>query len=335
VAEPVIKIAGEEVTVGRFSFVDEDIAAYLENQSKDHRTKTVRDAIIIGMKVMLDQQVSLSTDAVLQKVEERINHILTNPAFQDEGSPFAHLIAEFKELKVEIQDKKSKKKHASYNKGDTYEDYIENLLKEELGFSANIFRTGSAPTDKGKRSKPGDISLVLNSNTQYATHIAIEAKDRAKTGLTIKGLRNETERIISERKVPVVVWAISNELAQKLLQSGAIDWNIEYGYVIVNIDPEKPEQARPLLGAAIRVAQLVHEWQLKVGRPIDLQSAHELVVRLNMRLLKINEITSSLKTIESAQKDASDASTSLKNLLKKDIDDFVAELGPSSLAGQQ
>lgn len=334
-AEPVVRIDGEQINVGRFSLVDADIAAFLKNQSKDHRTKTVRDAIIIGMKVMLDQQVSLSTEAVLDKVEQRINEILTNPDFQEAGSPFADLRSALDELTEEIREKKSKKKQASYDKGETYEEYIESLLKEEFGFFAKIYRTGSTPTGKGSKAKPGDIHLSLNSGTAYETHLSIEAKDRVRDGLNIRQLRTETERIISERKVSVVVWAISNDLASKLIQSGAIDWNIDYGYVIVNADPDQPEKARPLLGAAVRVAQLVNQWQLKVDRQFDLQAAHEFLGKIRLRLQKIKEITASLNVIGSAQKEANAASEALYQALNSDIETFTAELGPSAVAGQE
>ena len=333
--EPVVRVDGDKVTVGRFTFVDPDIAEYLEAESKDNRTKVVRDAIIIGMKVMLDQRVSLSTEAVLDKVEQRVNEILTNPDFQKTGSPFANLRSALDELTKEIRENKSKKKLASYDKGDTYEEYIESLLKEEFGYSAKIYRTGSTPTRKGNKAKPGDIHLSLNSGVAYETNFAIEAKDRARDGLSIRQLRTETERIISERKVSVVVWAISNDLASKLIQSGTIDWNIDYGYVIVNADPDQPEKARPLLGAAVRVAQLVNQWQLKVDRQFDLQAAHEFLGKLRLRLQKIKDITASLNVIGSAQKEANAASEALYQALNSDIETFTAELGPSAVAGQE
>lgn len=328
-AIPVISIDGDEVTVGRFTFVDSDIAEYLEAESKDKRTKVVRDAIIIGMKVMLDQQVSRSVDAALDKVEQRVNEILTNPELQKEGSPFAALRDALDNLTEEIRDKKNKKKHGSYDKGDAYEEYIEGLLTDEFGFSAKIYRTGSMPSGRGKRAKPGDINLSLNVGTTYETHFAIEAKDRVKDGLSKPKLIQETERIIAERKVPVVVWAISNELASKFIQTGAIDWNIRHGYVIVNADPDKPEQARPLLGAAVNVAQLVYQWQSNVDRQFDKQSALEFLQSVKLRLKKIDEIKSSLKTIGEAQSHAVTASEALYGALKDDIKAFTADLGPN------
>jgi hypothetical protein len=329
VAEPVIRIDGDEVTVGKFTFVDPDIAEYLEAESKDNRTKVVRDAIIIGMKVMLDQRVSLSTESVLDRVEQRINEILTDPKLQAEKSPFAKLLNEFETLKDEIKDKKGNQKYSSQGIGDTYEDYVENLLKTEFGYAAQILRTGAKRASKNQPAKPGDFRMRLNTDAQNEIHFAIEAKDVQKNGLSIEKVKADTERTIMERRVPVVIWALSNEPASRLIQQGAIDWNIDCGYVLVNVDSERPEQARPLLGAAVRVAQLVYQWQSKVDQQFDLQSAHDFFGRIRTRLLKISKITEQLNIIGSAHEEAVNLSKALYQALSADLEEFAEKLEPN------
>ncbi len=325
-AEPVIRIDADEVTVGRFTFVDPDIAEYLEAESRDNRSKVVRDAIIIGMKVMLDQRVSLSTESVLDRVEKRINEILTDPKLQAEESPFARLLDEFESLKDEIKEKRGKQKYSSQHIGDTYEDYVENLLKSEFGYSAQILRTGAKRASKGKPGKPGDFRMRLNTGARNEVHFAIEAKDVQKKSLGIEDVKADTERTIMERKVPVVIWALSNEPASRLIQQGAIDWSIDFGYVLVNVDPEQPEKARPLLGAAVQVAQLVYQWQSKVDQQFDVQSAHDFFGRIRTRLLKISKITEQLNIIGSAHKDAVNLSEALYQSLSADLHEFAEKL---------
>ena len=325
-AEPVVHVDGNAVTVGRFTFVDPDIAEYLAAESKDNRTKVVRDAIIIGMKVMLDQRVSLSTEAVLERVEQRINEILTDPKLQAEGSPFATLLDEFEKLKEQITDKKRKQKYSSQHIGDTYEDYVESLLKSEFGYSAQILRTGAKRASKNQPGKPGDFRMRLNTGAQNEIHFAIEAKDVQKKSLGIEDVKADTERTIMERKVPVVIWALSNEPASRLIQQGAIDWSIDFGYVLVNVDPEQPEKARPLLGAAVQVAQLVYQWQSKVDQQFDVQSAHDFFGKIRTRLLKISKITEQLNIIGSAHEQASNLSEALYRALSADLQEFAEKL---------
>ncbi len=328
VAEPVIRVDGDEVTVGKFTFVDSDIAEYLEAESKDNRTKVVRDAIIIGMKVMLDQRVSLSTESVLDRVEKRINEILTDPKLQAEESPFAMLLNEFEKLREQIQDKKGKQKHSSQGIGDKYEEYVESLLKSEFGFSAQILRTGAKRASKHQPGKPGDFRIRLNTDAQNEIHFAIEAKN-VQSGLSIEKVKAETERTIMERKVPVVIWALGKESSSRLIQSGAIDWSIDFGYVLVEVDLEQPEQARPLLGAAVRVAQLVYQWQSTVDRQFDVQSAHDFFGKIRTRLLKISKIREQLNIIGTAHHEADTLSETLYDALKADIKEFSEKLEPS------
>ena len=327
--EPVIRIDGDEVTVGKFTFIDSDIAEYLEAESKDNRAKVARDAIIIGMKVMLDQRVSLSTESVLDRVETRISEILSDPKLQAEGSPFAVLLNEFEDLREQIKDKKGKQKYGSQGIGDNYEEYVESLLKSEFGFSAQILRTGAKRASKHQPGKPGDFRIRLNTDLQNEVHFAIEAKN-VQSGLSIEKVKTDTERTILERKVPVVIWALGKEPASRLIQSGAIDWSIDFGYVLVEVHPEQPEQARPLLGAAVRVAQLVYQWQSKVDRQFDIQSAHDFFGRIRTRLLKISKITEQLNIIGSAHEEAVKLSKALYQALSADLEEFAEKLEPNS-----
>jgi hypothetical protein len=329
VAEPVIRIDGDEVTVGKFTFVDSDIAEFLEAESKDNRTKIVRDAVIVGMKVMLDQRVSLSTESVLDRVETRINEILTDPKLQAEGSPFARLLEEFELLKKEVKEKRGKQKYSSHDKGDTYEEYVESLLQSEFGFSAQIIRTGTKRASKNQAPRPGDFRIRLNTDSQNEVHFAIEAKDVQKRSLGIEDVKRDTERTIMERKVPVVIWALSKEPASRLIQFGAIDWSIDLGYVLVEVDREQPEQARPLLGAAVRVAQMVYQWQSKVDQQFDVQSAHDFFGKIRTRLLKISKIREQLNIIGSAHKEAEDLSKAVFEALRDDVKDFAEKLEPN------
>lgn len=334
-AEPTVRIDGDEVTVGKFTFVDSDIAEYLEAESKDNRTKVVRDAIIIGMKVMLDQRISLSTETVLDRVEQRINEILTDPKLQAEESPFARLLDEFESLKEAIKDKRGKQKYSSQHIGDTYEKYVESLLNAEFGYSAQILRTGAKRASKNQPGKPGDFRIRLNTDAQNEVHFAIEAKDVQKRSLGIEDVKTDTERTITERKVPVVIWALSKEPASRLIQHGSIDWSVDYGYVLVEVDPERPDQARPLLGAAVRVAQLVYRWKSKADQEFDVQSAHDFFGKIRTRLLKISKIREQLSIIGSAHKEAEDLSKAVFEALRDDVKEYAAKLEPIESNGAE
>ena len=289
-AEPIIEIDGDEITVGSFTFSDPDIAEFLEKEGAENRGVLVRDAVFMGLKVFLNERVSLATDTILEKVENRINEILTDPGLQEAGSPFGEILSELTKLKTALTQQSGKREFGSKAKGDAYEDFIEALLKEEFGHAANIVQTGAQPAASGRRGKKGDISLLLNAGTPHEQRIAIEAKDDK--ALNIEEVKRATRVTIQQRKVPVVLWAVNKEIGQKLVQDGAIDWNIDAGYVLVTADQSDPERARPLLGAAARLAQLIYQWKLRVDRTIDNQSALEYFARIKTRLQQIKEIRS-------------------------------------------
>ena len=323
-AEPIIEIDGDEITVGSFTFSDPDIAEFLEKEGAENRGVLVRDAVFMGLKVFLNERVSLATDTILEKVENRINEILTDPGLQEAGSPFGEILSELTKLKTALTQQSGKREFGSKAKGDAYEDFIEALLKEEFGHAANIVQTGAQPAASGRRGKKGDISLLLNAGTPHEQRIAIEAKDDK--ALNIEEVKRATRVTIQQRKVPVVLWAVNKEIGQKLVQDGAIDWNIDAGYVLVTADQSDPERARPLLGAAARLAQLIYQWKLRVDRTIDNQSALEFFARIKTRLQQIKEISSELTTIGNSQRRAADFSASLYQDLSDDVKDFQEKM---------
>jgi|694.fasta_scaffold68717_2 hypothetical protein len=323
-AEPIIEIDGDEITVGSFTFSDPDIAEYLEKEGAENRGVIVRDAVFMGLKVFLNERVSLATDTILAKVENRINEILTDPGLQEEGSPFGEILSEITDLKNKLVQQSARQEFGSKAKGDAYEDFIEALLIEEFGHTANVVKTGAQRAAAGRPGKKGDISLHLNAGTPYEQRIAIEAKDDKK--LSIEDVKRDTSTTIQQRNVPVVLWAVSKELGQKLLQDGAIDWNIDAGYVLVTADRSDPEKARPLLGAAARLAQLTYQWKLRVDRTIDTQSALEFFARIKTRLQRIKEISGELTTIGNSQQKAAQYSESLYQDLSNDVNEFQEKL---------
>ena len=332
-AEPVVQIDGDEIAIGSFTLVDGDIAEHLQKESPDHQASIVRDAVLIGMKVILNERVSLATDTILAKVETRINEILANPVLQDAGTPFRNVLDAIAALKNEIDKQKNKQTYASKAKGDAYEDYIMELLETEYGHAANIVKTATKRAIAGRPGQKGDIALTLNPGTTHELKIVVEAKHREPDGLSIERVKHETAATIQQRKAPVVVWALSTELGHKLMQEGAIDWSIDFGYVMVIADQDAPERARPLLGAAIRVAQLVHQWQIRVDRQIDGQFTLDFFARIKTRLQKIKEISGELTTIGEAQERAARVSTALYKELNEDVKDFSDKLTLSGVGG--
>jgi hypothetical protein len=327
-AEPIIEIDGDEITVGSFTFADPDIAEYLEKEGAENRGVLVRDAVFMGLKVFLNERVSLATDTILEKVENRINEILTDPGLQEAGSPFGEILSELTKLKTALTQQSGKREFGSKAKGDAYEDFIEALLKEEFGHAANIVQTGAQPAASGRRGKKGDISLHLNAGTPHEQRIAIEAKDDK--ALNIEEVKRATKVTIQQRNVPVVLWAVNREIGQRLVQDGAIDWNIDAGYVLVMADQSDPEKARPLLGAAARIAQLIYQWKIRVDQALDTQSALEFFARIKTRLQRIKEISGELTTIGNSQQKAAEYSASLYQDLSNDVKDFQAKLGQLS-----
>ena len=323
-AEPIIEIDGDEITVGSFTFSDPDIAEYLEKEGAENRGVLVRDAVFMGLKVFLNERVSLATDTILEKVENRINEILTDPGLQEQGSPFGEILNEIEELKEALTQQAAKRVFGSKAKGDAYEDFIEALLIEEFGHTANVVKTGAQRAAAGRPGKKGDISLHLNAGTSYEQKIAIEAKDDKK--LSIEDVKRDTSATIQQRNVPVVRWAVNKELGQKLVQEGAIDWNIDAGYVLVMADQSDPEKARPLLGAAARIAQLIYQWKIRVDQTLDTQSALEFFARIKTRLQRIKEISGELTTIGNSQQKAAEYSTSLYQDLSNDVKGFQEKL---------
>jgi len=327
-AEPIIEIDGDEITVGSFTFSDPDIAEYLQKEHAGSRGVLVRDAVFMGLKVFLNERVSLATDTILEKVENRINEILTDPGLQTEGSPFGEVLKELQSLKTALTQQNAKREYGSKAKGDAYEDFIEALLIEEFGHTANVVKTGAQRANAGRPGKKGDISLHLNAGTSHEQRIAIEAKDTKALG--IEDVKRDTAATIQQRNVPVVLWAVNKDLGHRLVQEGAIDWNIDAGYVLVMADQSDPEKARPLLGAAARIAQLIYQWKIRVDQTIDTQSALEFFARIKTRLQRIKEISGELTTIGNSQQKAAEYSASLYQDLSNDVKDFQDKLGQLS-----
>ena len=321
---PVVEINGNEITVGYFTFSDPDIAEYLEKAGAENRGVLIRDAVFMGLKVFLNERVSLATDAILEKVENRINEILTDPGLQTEGSPFGEVLKELESLKTTLTQQNAKREFGSKAKGDAYEDFIEALLMEEFGHTANIVKTGAQRAAAGRPGKKGDIALHLSTGTPYEQRIAVEAK--VKASLNIEEVKRDTAATIQQRNVPVVLWAVNKEVGQRLVQEGAIDWNIDAGYVLVMADQSDPEKARPMLGAAARIAQLIYQWKIRVDQTIDSQSALEFFARIKTRLQRIKEISGELTTIGNSQQKAAEYSASLYQDLSNDVKEFQEKL---------
>jgi two-component sensor histidine kinase len=102
-------------------------------------------------------------------------------------------------------------------------------------------------------------------------------------------------------------------------------------------DQSDPEKARPLLGAAARIAQLIYQWKIRVDQTIDTQSALEFFARIKTRLQRIKEISGELTTIGNSQQKAAEYSASLYQDLSNDVKDFqdkLGQLGGSSVEDQ-
>lgn len=322
--KPTIDIEDDEITVGKFTFSDPDISAYLEKESAESRGVLVYDAVFMGLKVFLNERVSLATDTILEKVQNRIDDILTNPDLQSEDTPLGKIFKELSDLRTTITTTKAQKTFGSKAKGDAYEDFIEELLIEEFGHSANVVKTGAQRAAAGRPGKKGDIALHLNAGTPFEQRIAIEAKDTKV--LSIEDVKRDTSATIQQRNVPVVLWAVNKELGQKLIQDGSIAWSIDAGYVLVSVDQSDPEKGRPLLGAAARLAQVIYQWKLRVDRTLDIQSALEFFARINTRLQRIKEISAELTTIGNSQQKAAEFSTALYQDLNNDVKEFQEKL---------
>jgi hypothetical protein len=121
----------------------------------------------------------------------------------------------------------------------------------------------------------------------------------------------------------VVLWVLPRPLGEKLMQDGAIQWSVDLGYVMVIADEEKPDMAQPMLGAAVRVAQLVYHWRTKMQGEFNLKSAEEFVSRMKTRLNSIKQITTKLDAIGTSQNEAYLLSQALYQELNRDLQEFA------------
>jgi len=321
--DPVVNIQGDEIKIGPFMVIDADVAEHLESESPEGQSRAIRDAVFIGMKVILNERVSLATDTILDRVERRINDLLGNPDLQVEGTPFGAIISEITQLREDIRDQKYKKKYSSSEKGSDYEDFVAGLLKEEFGTSVNVVQTGAQRAAKGLPGKKGDLTIQLNPETSFELKIAIEAKNRDAKSFNIEVLKRETVMTLEQRDVPVVLWALPRPLGEKFMQDGAIQWSVDLGYVMVIADEENPGVAQPMLGAAVRVAQLVYHWRTKMQGEFNLKSAEEFVSRMKTRLNSIKQITTKLDAIGTSQNEAYLLSQTLYQELNGDLQEFA------------
>lgn len=320
---PVISIRGDEITVGSFVVISADIADHLGSESPEGQSRAIRDAVVIGMKVILNERVSLATDTILDRVERQINDLLGNPDLQEEGTPFGAIISEITQLREEIREQKFKKKYLASEKGSEYEDFVAGLLKAEFGNSVNVVQTGAQRATKVLPGKKGDLTIQLNPETPFELKIAVEAKNRDAKSFNIEVLKRETSTTLEQRDVPVVLWVLPRPLGEKLMQDGAIQWSVDLGYVMVIADEEKPVMAQPMLGAAVRVAQLVYHWRTKMQGEFNLKSAEEFVSRMKTRLNSIKQITTKLDAIGTSQNEAYLLSQALYQELNRDLQEFA------------
>lgn len=335
--DPVVDIQGDKIEIGPFVVIDRDIAEHLGSESPEGQSRAIRDAVVIGMKVILNERVSLATDTILDRVERQINDLLGNPDLQEEGTPFGAIISEITQLREEIREQKFKKRYSSSEKGSEYEDFVAGLLKAEFGNSVNVVQTGAQRATKVLPGKKGDLTIQLNPETPFELKIAVEAKNRDVKNFNIEMLKRETSTTLEQRDVPVVLWVLPRPLGEKFMQDGAIQWSVDLGYVMVIADEEKPDMAQPMLGAAVRVAQLVYHWRTKMQGEFNLKFAEEFVSRMKTRLNSINQITTKLNAIGTSQIEAYSLSQTLYTELNRDLQEFAKTLnldGPTQEAQQ-